>query len=126
MRPSNSLIVNGVSNSASFNSSVIWSNDIVRASYQVVVSSGSCVGSFRVQGSNDLATGLPPNQFNPTNWNNIGSSSIISCSVTATAQTSFLVPAFDTGYEYMRVSYVDASGGSANGLVSIRIKAMGL
>lgn len=124
MRPSNSLIVNGVSCSNTFNSNVVWATDIVRCSFQMTVSSGRCAGSFKLQGSNDFATGLPPNQFNPTNWNDIGSTSV-SCSSTATAR-SFLSPAVDIGYEYVRGVWSDASGGSADGVVSVRFVAKAL
>jgi len=124
MRPSNSLIVNGVSCSNTFNSNVVWAWDIVRCSFQFTVSSGSCAGTFKLQASNDIAQGLPANQFVPTNWNDIGSTTV-SCSSTASLR-SFLSPSVDIGYEYVRGVWTDASGGSADGVVSVRFVAKAL
>lgn len=125
MRPSNSLIAsNGLSGTASFVSSVVWGWDIVRFSVQVTVSSGSMVGTFQMQGSNDQAQGLPPNQFQPTNWNNIGTSSVVASS-SATA-LSFLIIATESSYEYLRLRYVDGSAGASLGLWNARLKAMAL
>lgn len=127
LRISNQAIASNVSNSASFNSSVLWSDSILRASFQIVVSSGSCGGTFKIQGSNDLAQGLPANQFLPTNWINIGSTSIITCSTSAIGSSSvFLIPYTELVYEYVRIAFVDLSGGSANGVVTIRAKTAGL
>lgn len=125
MRPSNSLIIsNGTSGTASYVSSVVWGWDIVRFSVQVTVGSGSVVGTFQMQGSNDIATGLPPNQFQPTNWNNIGTASVVASS-SATA-LSFLIVTTESSYEYLRLRYADSSAGAALGLFNARFKAMAL
>ena len=124
MRPNNSLITNNISNSASFNSGVVWANDIVRSSFQIVCGSGSAAGLAQLQASNDIAVGLPPNQFIPTNWSNVGTASVL-CSTTA-SNRAFLITETECSYEYLRVQWTDLSGGSANGLVSIRMKSIGL
>lgn len=124
MRPSSSLIANAVSCSNSFNSSNVWGWDIVRCSYQVSVSSGSMNGTFELQGSNDLAVGLPANQFSPTNWNTLGSASYVVCSSSPT-QSSFLIPMQEVCYQYMRVVFTK-SAQPTNGVVSIRFNAFGL
>jgi hypothetical protein len=127
LRPVNDLIVSSVSNSASFSSGVVWANSILRASFQISVSSGSCAGTFVVQASNDQSYGLPANQFKPVNWNTIGSASTIVCSTTAVGSSScFLIPYTETSYEYLKIVYTDLSGGTANGVVSVRMCSKGL
>lgn len=130
MRPNNwQVIVGGVAGTAtSFASSSCWAMDIVRLSYQVVVSSGSVAGTFVVQGSNDKSYGqggVPVGQYIPTNWNTIGSSTTIICSTTATSKV-FLAPATEVCYEHVRFVFTDASAGSALGLFDIRAKTLGL
>lgn len=126
MRPSNSqFLTNGIVGSASFSiSSAIYTDCIVRASFQFTVASGSCAGTFNIQGSNDQSFGVPANQFTPTNWNTITSVTVVASS-TALVR-SFLIPATELAYEYLRVNFTDNSGGSANGLVNGRCKAIGL
>lgn len=123
MRPNNSLIVNGVATNANFVSSTVFADCIVRASAQIVVSSGSCVGTFVWQGSNDQ--GFPSSVYQPTNWNTIGSTASIVCSTTPSAKV-FLLPLTEMSYEYIRIAFTDASAGSANGVVNVRMKSMGL
>lgn len=130
MRPSNSqIIVNGNTGTAiSLNSVTVWAWDIVRCSVQIYVSSGSSVGSVQLQASNQKAVGLPPNQFIPTLWNNIGSGSsnqAISFCTTATSNV-FMLQSIETSYEYLRVVYTDNSGGTAKGLIQANLKAFGV
>lgn len=125
MRPCNSqFLSNGVTGSASFSiSSAIYSDCIVRASFQFTVGSGSVAGTFQMQGSNDQSIGIPANQFTPTNWSTITSASVVASS-TSTARTFMILP-IETSYEYMRVTFTDNSGGTANGLVNGRVKGIG-
>ncbi len=125
MRPFNSqFLTSGVTGSGSFSiSSSIYADSIVRASFQFTVSSGSCVGTFQIQGSNDQAVGIPANQFTPTNWSTITSASV-SCSTTALSKVFMILP-IETSYEYMRVQFTDGSAGAANGLVNGRCKGVG-
>ncbi len=124
MKQANDPITTNVSNSNSFNSGVVWAGSIVRASFQITVGSGSAVGTLQLQASNDQSSGLPANQFLPTNWNNVGTASV-SCSTTATSR-SFLIVSTECSYEYLRCAWTDSSGGAANGLVSIRMVSKGL
>lgn len=125
MRPSNSqFLTNGIVGSASFSiSSSIYSDCIVRASFQFTCASGSMAGTFQMQGSNDQAVGAPANQFTPTNWSTITSASV-TASTTSTSRTFMILP-IETSYEYLRVSFTDNSGGTANGLVNGRLKGIG-
>ncbi len=125
MRPANSqFLTGGITGSGSFSiSSSIYSDCLVRASFQFTISSGSMLGTFQIQGSNDQAVGIPANQFTPTNWSTITSASV-TASVSATSKTFMILP-IETSYEYMRVQFTDLSSGTANGLVNGRIKGIG-
>lgn len=124
MRPSNSLIVNGAIGSASFNSGPVWAYDIVRCSVQVSVPTGGVNGSLQLQASNDQFQGVPPNQFQPTNWSNVGTASV-TFSTTSTAKT-FLIVETECCYEYLRVAFTDSTGGAGTGALTVRMKAFGL
>lgn len=124
MRPDNSVLSLNVSNSASFNSGVAWGWGIVRASVQVTVSSGSATGIVQLQSSNQKAIGATPNTFIPTFWNNIGSASVVAS--TSATVNSFLIPSTELCYEYLRVTWTDSSGGTANGLMTINLKSIGV
>lgn len=128
MRPSNNPINFGTyaapsltpSVSASLASIAQWATDIVRASFQVVIT-GSANGSLQVQFSNDFAVGTPRNTFQPTNWNNIGNAIFVS------GAGSYALPSVECSYEYIRVIYTDSSNGTATGsITSARICAKGL
>lgn len=122
------LFTNGVcGTSTQLVSTASWLAKVVRGSYQVAVSSGSCVGAFQFQCSNDYNQGYigNPGQFAPTNWNSIGSTMTIICSTTATAKV-FLTPTSEMCFEYGRLVFIDASGGSAQGVFSARFKGDGL
>lgn len=125
MRQANSqFVTGGTVGTASFISSAVWSYDIIKASFQFTMSSGSLNGTFNIQGSNDLSQGLPPNMFTPTNWNTITSASVVASS-TAAGQTFMILP-IDCCYEYLRLSFTAGNGGAALGLVNGRIKTIGI
>lgn len=129
MRPSNSLISdNQTVNSGGFVSSVIYATDILRASVQIVVSSGTLTGTFRLQASNDRATGATPIQFQPTNWSTVGSVTTVVASLTIVtgANQVFLMPATEVGYNYLRVIYTGVAGQDVTGRCSIRVEAKAL
>lgn len=134
MRTSNELIFNQTVTASATYSNNCLSECWIRASFQAVVSSGSLNGTFWLQQSNDLAQGLPPNQFSPIDWNNIGS---VSCSASAGFATYIpwngpqgTVNFFETCARYHRVQFV-ATLGSGNlaaavGLVNIRAESRAL
>jgi len=104
----------------------MWAQQWIRASFQMSVSSGSLVGVFTIQGSNDQAVGLPPAQFSPTNWNNIGSGSNYSVVASISAGSSVLIPYFETCYQYHRVLFTAGNGGNTLGLYNIRAESRAL
>lgn len=127
MRPVNfPAITNGVAGTASFTSSSFWLYDCVRLSGQAVVSSGSLLGSFVLQVSNDKATGAFQPQFQPQNWNTIGSSTqLLNCSSSALIK-SFMFPYVETCYSYGRIVYNDTSAGAAIGVFQFNMTVFNL
>lgn len=129
MRPNNNIINWGsyavpatTATVASTRSSLAqWANDIVRASFQVVIT-GSPNGGIKCQVSNDQAVGLPANQFQPINWNDNPDSPLIQI----TAAGVYLIKSFECSYQYLRLVYVDASGGTATGNITGRMESKGL
>lgn len=119
MRPNNNPILTAVAANSNQSSQAQWAWDMVRASFQLVAT-GTAAGTIQIQASNDKSVGLPPNQFQPTNWSNIGSS------VTVSGAGAYIVPELELSYEYVRLVYTDTSGGSATGTLSARIKSMAL
>lgn len=135
MRAQNDLIIGTKTTSGSAvgiatNANIIgipqWSNGIVRASFQAVVTGSTATGTLQLQVSNDIPIGLPANQFVPTNWTNLGTS------VAVAAAGVFFVPAIasnvgyiETCYEYMRVNWTDGSSGANTGTVICRMKSDG-
>lgn len=118
MRPANIAPLNAIPGNASKNSVAIWSDFMIRCTVQAEASAAN-VGSVQLQGSNDFANGNG-NVFAPTNWSAIGSA------LTLSGTTPVLGPIVETSYEYLRLVYTDASGGTASGTVTARIKSMGL
>lgn len=119
-------ITNGTAGTASVTSQAFWLLSTVKISGQAIVTAGPLVGTFTFQFSNDKAVGAPPNTFQPTNWNTIGSTTqMVNCSTTATIR-SFLLPQFETSYEYGRVVYTDQSAAAALGSFSFQVKTIAL
>lgn len=126
MKQNNDLIINKVTGTSSYSSTPAWAGAMIRASVQISISSGSYTGTFFVQASNDLATGLPPGQFVPSNWSTVNSMTAV-CSVTAIGSSStFLIPSTELSYEYLKVIYVDANAGGTAGVASVRLVSKGL
>lgn len=130
MRSSNELIYNGGNSTTSSNSNCLLSEQWIRASFQIDCTAGALNGTFTVQGSNDIATGLPPNQFTPTYWNTVGS---VTCSISNTASVWIpfngpqgTINYFETCAKYHRVQFVAGNSGNTAGSFSIRTEIRGL
>jgi len=119
MLPNNVPAFSAIPANASANSKALWADKIVRCSVQALASAAN-TGTIQLQGSNDQATGANPWQFQPTNWSDIGSA------LTLSGTTPVLLTEVECSYEYLRIVYTDASGGTATGTVSARVKSMGL
>ena|ERR1700745_2470516 len=118
MRPLNIAPLNAVPANANKSSGPVWSDFMIRLTIQAVATAAN-TGTVQLQGSNDLPNG-PGVNFIPTNWDNIGSA------LTLSGTTPVLGPVVECSYEYLRLVYTDASGGTATGTVSARIKALGM
>lgn len=104
MKPNTDIITsNIVVSSAGWVSSAVYAWSIIRASSQVTISSGTVVGTFVMQFSNDLPVAAPPGSFQPANWSNIGSVSTVVSSTTG-AQV-YGIPMFETSYGYLRFKF---------------------
>lgn len=125
MRPSTSTVMTVTAASNSATSSTIFGWDIIRCSYQVI-GSGTFSGSFKLQGSNQQPVGGKPQlQFTPTAWNDLGSSSMITASTTASIK-NFITPIQEVCYSYYQIVYTDLSGGTATGSFQIRFNSFAL
>lgn len=119
MRPVNCQILSAAAN-ADQNSNPQWAQDIVRASFQAVVTGSTASGTLQLQFSNDQAVGVAPNKFVPTNWSNLGSS------VSVAASGVYSISEVECSYEYLRLVWTDSSSGTNNGTVTARMKAQAL
>lgn len=120
MRPNNNLLNFGSIASpntapvaySNWNSIAQWALDIVRCSFQVVAS-GTAAGTLQIQASNDQSFGLPANQFQPTNWFNVGTAATIAGAgayeVGDVFKTSVLP--LECSYEYLRLTFVSTKAG---------------
>jgi hypothetical protein len=115
---------NGVAGtSSSFASSAFFLWDTVRLSGQAVVSSGTFNGSFALQVSNDKAVGAFPGQFQPTNWNTLGSTTVLANASASATVKSFMFPTTELSYAYGRIVFTDGSSGTALGSYNFNIVA---
>lgn len=119
MNPNNNVVIPVTLANTNINSSVQWSDKIVRASFQIVAT-GDAAGSLQLQVSNDQAVGKPAYQYVPTNWSNLGSAVVIA------GGTIYLIAETEMSYEYLRLVYTDSSSGASTGTVAARMKSMAL
>lgn len=128
MRTATYYLFNNVSlgSGTSTASSVVYGWDIVRGSVQVNVDAGSISGSFTLQASNQQPVGMPPNQFQPTQWNTIGSSTTLANASSSLTLKTFLMPMTELCYDYYRLVFTDATSGVATGSVTARMKNFSL
>jgi hypothetical protein len=120
MRPNNNIVFTNVAANANRNSLAQWATDIIRTSFQIVVTTGTATGTMKVQASNEKAFGLPANQFQPTDWSDLGAMVVLN------GIGSYLIPSLECSYEYLRLVYTDSSGGTATGLISCRMASKAL
>lgn len=104
--PALTLIGNVTKGSVAF-----WATDILRCSVQIGTT-GTLNGTIQLRVSNDIAVGLPKNQYQPANW------SLIGTAVTVTTAGVYLIPYIETSYEYIQLLYTDSSGGTSTGVIA--------
>lgn len=118
MRVLNEAVITAGDISTNINGPAIPSSFLFKASAQAVVAGSSPTGTLELQGSNDVSNGAIQGvaPFTPTNWTLIGST------VAVSAAGTFIVPATDICYEYIRLVWLKTSG---SGTITARVKALG-
>lgn len=109
MRQVNAVILSGVDTSSQ-NGSQIDSNQLVQASFQAVFGDTSAVGTFLIQGSNDVAPLQisSPSTFVVTNWTNIPNAT---AAISAGGSAMIVIP--QMAFRWIRAVYTSSSGGSS-------------
>jgi len=100
---------------ASVNGGAVPALNLFKASVQMVCT-GAAAGTLVLQASNDDLTTLPGSAQVPTNWTNIPSAT-----VSISGAGTYLIPATDICYQYIRASYTN----SGSGTIAVVIKALG-
>lgn len=123
MRPNNTQIVKGtIVANVTGPVAVVWINGAVRASWQIVTSGTGIVnGVYKLQVSNDKPVGAFPENFIPTNWNDVASAT---ATVNVSTPTAFMIPFQELSYEYARIFFTDSSSGAATGSTLIDMKSI--
>lgn len=117
MRNINCQVLSGV-DTASQNGSQVDSNQLVSASFQAVFGDATAVGTFKIQGSNDISNDrYQPSQFTVGNWTDIPSATT---SITAGASAIILIP--NMSFRWVRAVYVFTSGGSST--ITVNMNAL--
>lgn len=78
-----------------------------------VVFTGTPTGTFSLQGSCDPIPQARIEEIAPTNW-----STIINSSIAVSAAGNLMWNVADIGYTYVRVVYVDTSGGTSTAIIA--------
>lgn len=78
-------------------------------------------GTLKLQASSDPEEFGPPNNFIPTNWTDVANSS-----VSISASGNFMWNVFDVSYNWARMVYTDASGGTSTALLTAVFNGKGI
>lgn len=120
MRNVNVNLLTSVAMNANRTSNAIQLNWMVGYSIQAVFTGSSINGTIKLQGSSDPASDGPQPLLTPTNWTDIANSS-----VTISAAGSQLWNTSDVYYNWVRFVYTDGSGGTSNGVLSVKFSGKG-
>jgi len=124
MRVFNKQIATATVLSANRNTTFVELKSIVLYCIAAVIT-GTPTGTIKLQACNDPDTNntipVPNNTANPTNWVDITGSSFV---VTTAGETMWNVR--DPGYNYVRVAYVDASGGASTATMTVVFNGKGV
>lgn len=131
MKTQNFLIANNFASttSASFTSSASWIQQVRSLSWQMTINSGSLnFTSVQLWVSNDIPVGVPAEQFKPTNWFVLGSTTTLTSGSASQipdwGTNNFGTPSTDVCHNYMRIVYTPGNIGAAIGNYSIRVKTI--
>lgn len=119
MKPTNIQILSGPNN-ATVNGPQIDTNQIINASFHLVVGDATAAGTFKIQASNDVSPfGQSAQNFTVTNWVDIPSASVTQ--VAATQQA--IISLQNMGYRWIRAVWTKTTSGSST--VVVNMYAMG-
>lgn len=96
-------------------------NQLVSASFQVLISVADGAGTVKIQASNDPTLGVPRATFTPTNWSDIPNASV---SVTAGVPSAGIILIPNMAFSWVRAVSVQSSAGT--GVVSVNMNALGI
>lgn len=121
MRVNNQTVVTAQPLNVTSNSPFVPLKSIIMYSIAAIIT-GTPNGTIKLQASNDPETNdTQPSTLTPTNWADIANSSF---TVTTAGETMWNVT--DVGYNYVRVVYTDASGGTATATMKIVANLKGI
>jgi hypothetical protein len=128
MRTFNKTVASSLALNANLQSDYIPLKNIFMYSIAAVVT-GTPTGTIRIQASNDPetndtqinTTSLTAPAVGPTNWVDIANSSF---PLSAAGETMWNVR--DVAYNYVRVVYVDSSGGASDAVATIIFNGKGM
>lgn len=105
------------------NGSQIDANQIVSASFQVLITAGDtgAAGTVKIQASNDpIPSGSRP-QFVATDWSDIPNASV---TVTAGVPSSGIILIPNMAFSFIRAVFVQSSAGT--GVVTVNMNSLGI
>jgi hypothetical protein len=128
MRVFNQQVATAVPLNANYNSPYIPLKSIYMYAMAAIIT-GTPTGTIQIQASNDPETndtqynvaGNRPPSTAPTNWVTIANSPF---SVTSAGESMWNVQA--VGYNYVRVQYIDSSGGTSTATMNIVFNGKGV
>ncbi len=112
MRPVNITALSAANVANDQASAAIVTDFVVSVSAQAVITGSTPHGTFKLQGSNDVAF----SPATPTNWNDIGTP------ISVTTTGIYLIPSLDICYAFVRAVWLKSSG---TGAISVQVKTVG-
>lgn len=115
MRQVNVAILSG-SNSATINGSQIDANQLINASFHLIVGDATAAGTFKIQASNDIAqVGQVPGTFTVTNWVDIPNASVVQAAATQQA----LISLSNMSYRWIRAVWTSTTPSNTTNTVNM-------
>jgi hypothetical protein len=121
VRPNNSTNISGADASVNQSGKTLPAENILYISAQAI-STGSSTGTVNIQMSNDPSDTLEPDsngQLQPVNWSNIPTVG----TVTITAASVTIIPAFQICAKWVRASYVKNNAEAGTITVNLQTQA---
>lgn len=90
-------------------------------SIQAEFTGGAPAGTISLQGSSDMVNKADPNLIQPTNW-----TTILNSPQTISSTGNFMWNVHDVEYNWVRIVYVDSSGGTSTALLTATFNGKGI